>query len=555
LHLPSAKRQIERLEPRFHILKEALEKRRITLQTDITGIIPEEVLVFEIAGSLSEFVNAVQKIEGMEWLTEIEEEDVPPDEDFYFEKKKEKPLITRLFLVFSNQKALNEMLSLWEKWKKGEELPYSFKSWKEIFKHLKDIRIWGVKDRLIETGILQYWEEEIKIGSETVTCEINLWFRKNSEIREKSSKRVEQLVKNFGGEIIHISLIPEIHYHAMLVKFPREQVVELIKEKAMLEESEKFALFQCEQIQFFLPTGQMAVTVESGDVCEDEKDVEPVKELGEPIAALLDGLPLQNHKRLAGRLIIDDPDNFEEGYIARARKHGTAMASLIIHGDLNSNEPPIQRKLYVRPILKPDPNSVEIGSTHIQELIPKEILPVDLIYRAVRRMFEGEGKTPAVAPKVCIINFSVGFKDQLFINTLSPLARLIDWLSWKYRVLFIISAGNNTEDLTLEVDWDTFKTLSKTDQQKYVLHALIQDARNRKILQPAESINAITVGAAHDDASTQLPPRSIDPYASNTLPNVVSRIGLGFRRSIKPDILAPGGEGNITRRVWKQKSF
>lgn len=34
---------------------------------------------------------------------------------------------------------------------------------------------------------------------------------------------------------------------------------------------------------------------------------------------------------------------------------------------------------------------------------------------------------------------------------------------------------------------------------------------------------------------------SVDPFSNRNLPNVVSRLGLGFKRSVKPDILFPGG--------------
>jgi len=59
-------------------------------------------------------------------------------------------------------------------------------------------------------------------------------------------------------------------------------------------------------------------------------------EPGRVVAALFDGLPLAGHNFLAGRLEIDDPDDFSSKYgLAAEQRHGTAMASLILHGDLN----------------------------------------------------------------------------------------------------------------------------------------------------------------------------------------------------------------------------
>ena len=33
---------------------------------------------------------------------------------------------------------------------------------------------------------------------------------------------------------------------------------------------------------------------------------------------------------------------------------------------------------------------------------------------------------------------------------MSPLGRLLDWLSWKYKVLFIVSIGNCDSDIAIE---------------------------------------------------------------------------------------------------------
>src|SRR6185312_12682276 len=79
----------------------------------------------------------------------------------------------------------------------------------------------------------------------------------------------------------------------------------------------------------------------------------------QPVAALLDGLPIQNHVRLAGRLDVDDPEGLDAVYPVARREHGTEMASLIIHGDLNANESPLPRRLYVRPVMRPNANGDE----------------------------------------------------------------------------------------------------------------------------------------------------------------------------------------------------
>jgi len=47
-------------------------------------------------------MRAVDKVDGLEWLTEWDEYDIAADEDFYIEEHPEKPLSGRLYLVMSN---------------------------------------------------------------------------------------------------------------------------------------------------------------------------------------------------------------------------------------------------------------------------------------------------------------------------------------------------------------------------------------------------------------------------------------------------------------------
>jgi hypothetical protein len=247
-------------------------------------------------------------------------------------------------------------------------------------------------------------------------------------------------------------------------------------------------------------------------------------------------LPFENHELLADRLIVDDPESWTTEIPASRRFHGTAITSLIIHGDLGDGEPPLGRRIYVRPLLKPHTWPEKIG-----EHIPEDELPVDLVHRAVRRLF-GSAEDGA-CPSACIINLSLGDASRVFSSWLSPWAKLIDWLAWRYRVLFIVSAGNHADSLQLDIPASNIGTLSPEDLQAAVLRALANSTRNRRLLAPAESINSVTIGALHSDASTAPLQATyhLDPLANNALPSPISAHGLGYRRAIKPEVLLPGG--------------
>jgi hypothetical protein len=45
--------------------------------------VPEEVFVLETVDTVERFIRAVERLPGMEWLGEIEAEDIPPDDDFF----------------------------------------------------------------------------------------------------------------------------------------------------------------------------------------------------------------------------------------------------------------------------------------------------------------------------------------------------------------------------------------------------------------------------------------------------------------------------------------
>ena len=218
------------------------------------------------------------------------------------------------------------------------------------------------------------------------------------------------------------------------------------------------------------------------------------------------------------------------------------MASLILHGDLQAPGSPLHRPIYARPILKPNANTREFGSDKEQEHIPPDLFPEDLVWRAVRRMKDHDGDTPAQAPDVVLINLSVADNQRQFTRELSPWAKLLDWLAFEYRVLFLISAGNKTQALDLGLHEDKFGTKTDDEKSKLTRQALHNTQRHRRLSPPAESINNLTIGALHDDAASDYHKghrHDIQPH--RILPSPISAQGPGYRRSIKPDLLMPGG--------------
>ena len=87
-----------------------------------------------------------------------------------------------------------------------------------------------------------------------------------------------------------------------------------------------------------------------------------------------------------------------------------------------------------------------------------------------------------------------------------------------------------------------------------MIRSIAADARHRRLLSPAEAVNALTVASLHEDASTDPPPPGwSDPYATAGLPSPINAQGMGYRRGIKPDLLAAGGRV-VVQRAWNADS-
>ena len=173
---PSGARQGARLTPRFTALQAAFEAERLRLQHVAPAENPEFVVVFETIGTVENFTKAVAKVPGLEWLLEFALDQIAPDQDFFVEDKPDKTLSGRLFLLGTNQQALVEILSLWERFRNdpSEKFTRGLAPWKHVFEQLKDVRRWSAQDR-IGADVKAYWEDEIGAAPPSVRFEVGAW--------------------------------------------------------------------------------------------------------------------------------------------------------------------------------------------------------------------------------------------------------------------------------------------------------------------------------------------------------------------------------------------
>ena len=544
---PGGRRQGERLSPRFKELTEAFEAKRAELGegTPIEAD-PSLVIVLDLAGSVEEFYKAVNKVEGLEFLAEMAGDTTDPDDDFYIQdrgkKRSKKSVEHSLYLVMSNARAVDQMVSLFDHWKKGPKAKFEWGlgKFKGVFSQLVDLRRWGPEDRVRETGLIERWQETLDIvgdSQSSVRVEVELWYRNDRGQRQASEQEIRTIIADSGGRVVNRAKIEEIGYHALLAELPRQQVETVVRQGP-----QAIRLLMAEDVMFVSPFEPMSVKA-APSVPGSEFSFPPVAlKDNKPRIALLDGVPFQNHDALAGRLSIDDPDDFESGYPLAARSHGTAMASLIIHGDLSVPEIPLDRKVYVRPIMRHE----ELPSDQYVERVSPDTLFVDLLHRAVRRILIGESSRPPVAPSVRIINLSIGDRGRPLVRRMSPIGRLVDWLTLEYNVLFIISAGNHVDPISIPAE----AASDRESARVAALQAVHASQIVRGILPPGDAMNAVTVGAVHADGSP-------DPDESSNVwdlsrqgePALYSATGPGVDRMIKPDIYHVGGRRLFVRPI------
>jgi len=526
---PGAIAQETRLAPRLQRLTDAFLHGRLATPADPAALPPEQVIVLEVAGELGDFTRAVRRIPGLEFLAEEAEERLESDAAFAAVDRdgKRHSYTRQLFLVASDAVAWQQLLELWQRFMRGDPFPYGLTPFRDLFARLRDVRAWDDHDRLERTGALAAWREDFAgMDAQLVEFEAELWLRGDHARRDAAIAALRADLAQIGGTIVDQLVVEEIDYHGVLARVPARNLLDAVAGRDL-------RWLRTDNVRFFHAVGQIAAPPpgEEQGPADHQSPPTGADPAGAPRVALLDGLPFTGHVALVGRLVVDDPDGWGATIPVGQRRHGTGMASVILHGDLNDPAPPASRPLYVRPILKPGPSWVR----DVPEEMARDRLAVDVINSAVTRLFAGPH--PA-APQIKVIVLAVGDKVEQFDRFISPLARLLDWLSFRHRVLFIVSAGNHVTvfDVPSDLGLDDPQEL-----QHEVLCAMQKATGLRRILAPGESVNAVTVGAAHADAALAHEDDRLDPMVTGDLPNVVSANGSGVRRAVKPDILLPGG--------------
>ena len=486
----------------------------LQVRADPAALAPERLLVFELTGGVLQFSAAVRLIPSLEFLgaEDLDEDDLDSD-----------PVV---YLMVPSEAALRNLVTLWRGWQANGTVPPNFSAWKALLTQLRDIRPWGPQDR-VTAADREILAEEYARHAALSRVEVELVFRSNGEPTEAAARAA---ILTVGGVVVSSSRIVGAGYHAILADLPGQALADVVaRNPDGLAGVEAVLQIRPQSIFQLMPTQEVEGAPAGAAPALD----------GDPIAAIFDAVPLSEHPRLAGTLSIDDPFDLE-GLAVGSRKHGTAMASAVVHGDINAAwDRPLERRVHFVNMLYASAEPDQ------PERFP-DLLPADMFERAILAMRTGDAPT---AKHVLIVNASLGDANKPFSGRLSGWARVVDHLAATYGILFVISAGNHLAPLeTQDMTAGAFEALDAGERVRVALRASAKQMASRRVLAPAESMNAITVGALHADQFAYphaLPAYNFDVWADSGLCSVSSALGPGHNGATKPEILAPGGRHHV----------
>ena len=276
--------------PKFDRPASILERDQsgIELRSDPSALAPERLLVFEVRGAIQDFINAIAKVPGLEF---IDQEELESDE------QDKKPTV---YLLVPDALALSNIVSLWRRWNQGENFEIGFAPWRNVFATLRDIRPWGPQDRVQadERGIIAA-EILSMADDERVRLEIELVFRSADARANETEADLSTVIATRGGRVISRCRITDIGYHAILAELPVSSV------RSIVEMSQ--ASIAGHDLVMHIRPQSVATTIEIGDA---EESIATIKSVAAEHAAKF-------HSAQPLELVLD---KVTEG--VRVRDHG-----------------------------------------------------------------------------------------------------------------------------------------------------------------------------------------------------------------------------------------
>lgn len=526
-----------RLQPQMDAL--ALLRAGATPSTQARPGDNELVLVWELRSSVDKLRATLKHLEGLEVLSDAL---VLPDElqDFSSSDDYDDQEILdgdTVYVLANSPEASDSILGLWHEWISSDKPNFArgLAPWKDVFALLKSVRPWSASDRAPDDQ-RRIWQQGLDAGQTQFRLSVELWSRASTTRRLADRAEVKATIGALGATVVSEVTIPEIAYSGLLVDFTREQMQDIVSLRSDVLDLASVAHLRAQS----LARDSLDSEPTPSDLAPaDHDDERPA------LVALLDAIPDLNHPLLSGSLILEDAPVIAGGDMTSPREHGTSMASAVIYGDLIHGSPnALQRRVRVVPIL-----TWQIAGDEAADAMALDQLPTSVLHAALQQLFPAGDEVSW--PRVVVL--AVGAEPAKRASQPSSLARLLDYWAASHNVLFIVSAGNHPDELVTLPPTVTDEDLRDPRLSSELIDKhVVSLRRNAGILAPADSTNALTVGAANAATlpAAEIVGEAIDLLAGALSPSLTSRTGAtSGTRFLKPEIMVGTGRALYRRDI------
>jgi hypothetical protein len=247
-----------------------------------------------------------------------------------------------------------------------------------------------------------------------------------------------------------------------------------------------------------------------------------------PLACVVDSGVVAGHPLLRGTVVEEEDFDSGENSPVDQNGHGTQVGGLVVYGDIarriQNNEWFPQVRLCSAKVLRNHANPIDPDNN--EAVFSDEERVEDQLRRAIEYFHRERGCR--------VFNLSIGHRDRVYTGGRQlPWAELLDELAKRLDIIIVVSAGNVIDP--------AMPNASTTPQfQQEVLNSL--KSETHRLIDPATASLCLTVGAiARRDDPAMLSFGTQLAASPRRCPSPFTRCGPGVRDSVKPEIVAPGG--------------
>jgi hypothetical protein len=245
-----------------------------------------------------------------------------------------------------------------------------------------------------------------------------------------------------------------------------------------------------------------------------------------PLACIVDSGVFSGHPLLRNGMILEERDlGSGEENEADLNGHGTGVAGIVVYGDVGRAmvkqewEPKV--RICSAKVLKNDP-------VWNNPVFPEKVRPESILEEAIRYFHQER--------RCRIFNLSIGDSDKLYRGGRQfSWAEMLDNLSRELDIIIVVSAGNVHHP-------EIPNGNSREEIQESARNQLLNS--KHRLIDPGTAAICLSVGSiarredTYDSSGGAMPRLAV---SRKKAPSVFTRTGFGVAKSIKPDLVAHGG--------------